>query len=284
MAKKNRNTLKKYFSEGAMPRSEHFADLIDSSLNTIDEGVRRTQENGYEISLFDKQERLLSFFRKIKDEDALVWSLSHNKKNDTLAFVKPDEEEEGAAPPLTLAPNGRVGINQAHPRSHLDVDGVISHKGRIGNYLEGLDAKSIKDGRAYVKADGKWHNITGPLRGCQAFEVMAGVGKLKTGQYAMMHATVLNAFNPTGYLFNFLNLKKRIRYTQSFYLNRAQKLKLRWMKSNEEEGIYFLQMRTNSKLEDGIWVQYYLTQLWFDEDMSASWRPEETPNDIDIKE
>ncbi|MFC1748520.1 hypothetical protein ACFL2V_06905 [Pseudomonadota bacterium] len=275
MAKKNRSTLKRYFSEGAMPTSDHFGDLIDSSLNTVDEGFTRTPENGYEISLIGEHERLLSFFRQCDDDDVPVWSISYDKRRDTLTFIKPDDDEH-TTPPLTLAREGRVGINHKNPQWNLDVDGIIAAKGRVGTCLGGKD-KIPDDGRAFIPADGEWHNITGPLQGCHAYEVMAGVGKEKTGQYSLMNAIAINTFNPRGWLFNFLNLKKRIKYNQAYYLSRSYKMKLRW-KQGDEDGVYYLQMRTNSHFGDGdIKARYYLTQLWFDEDMSGSWDPDEVP-------
>jgi len=119
-----------------------------------------------------------------------------------------------------------------------------------------------------VPADSQWHNISGPLNGCQAFEVMAGVGNKGTGKYALMKAVALNTFNPRGLLFNLFNLKKRIKYQQAYYLSRSNRIKLRWQGKGGE---YFLQMRSNCHYGEGVRIRFYLTQLWFDQDMSESW-------------
>ena len=37
----NRSTLKAYFSEGKMPTADHFAALIESTLNMADEGFKK---------------------------------------------------------------------------------------------------------------------------------------------------------------------------------------------------------------------------------------------------
>lgn len=42
MAKTNRRTLKEYFSPGKKPDSSQFADLIDSMLNIVDDGLVKT--------------------------------------------------------------------------------------------------------------------------------------------------------------------------------------------------------------------------------------------------
>ena len=39
MSRQNRTTLKNYFNTGARPTQEHFADLIDSNLNLVEDGT-----------------------------------------------------------------------------------------------------------------------------------------------------------------------------------------------------------------------------------------------------
>jgi len=256
MAKKNRSTLKRFFREGALPSEDQFADLIDSSLNMIDEGFDKSPENGFEISLIGDHDRLISFFRTAAAKD-MVWSISYDKEQDQLFIRKPDTEK--AIPPaMTFTADGKVGVNKSDPVHALDVDGVVAAHGRIG--------ASTGDTNT-VPADGEWHSITSALYGCHALEVMAGVGSKGTGRYALMNAIAVNTFNPKGWIFNFLNLKKRIRYHQSYYLARGNRIKLRWSGEGDE---YYLQMKTNCDYGDGAQIRYYITRLWFDEDMSGS--------------
>ena len=84
-----------------------------------------------------------------------------------------------------------------------------------------------------------------------------------------MNALAINAFNPTGWLFNFLNLKKRIKYQQAYYLSRGNRIKLRWLTEGEH---YYLQIRTVCAYGDEVKIRYYLTSLWFDQDMRESWQ------------
>lgn len=266
MAKKNRSTLKRYFREGALPSADQFGDLIDSALNTVDEGFDKTAENGFEVSLIGEHERLISFFRESASKQA-VWAISYDKGQDRLYFSKPGTEEQHP-PGLVLDPMGRVGINNRDPQWALDVGGTISAAGRIG---------ANPSGQKSVPADGRWHSITGALNGCHALEVMAGAGNKGSGKYALMQATALNTFNPSGFFFNFLGLKNRIHYRQSYYLSRTHKLKLRWLGGKGRE--YQLQIRSNSNYGEGVRIRYYITSLWFDEEMSESWaQPDEMDN------
>ena len=264
MAKKNRSTLKRYFSEGALPSADQFADLIDSDLNTIDEGFDKSPENGFEISLIGDHDRLISFFRNNAGKQA-VWSISYDKQTDRLLFVKPHQEEE-AATVLAFDPKGRLGVNTSEPQWELDVAGVVAAHGRLGGnpYL-----KKQKT----VPADGGWHDITDSLKGCQAFEVMAGVGKKDTGRYALMRAVAFNTFNPKGLMFNVFRRKNRIKYNQAYYRSRGDKIKLRWFGRGDD---YSLQMRTNCAYGEGVRIRYYLTRLWFDDIMEESWSHDST--------
>ncbi len=256
MPKRNRDTLKNFFRKGALPSERQFHDLIDSALNMVDEGFSKTPDNGIEVATQGEHHTLMSFSRA-EEPGRFDWSLgfTRDRERNALSFSARDQEGN-ETPSVTLDPGGKVGVNTQAPEFALDVAGVIRSQGRIG---------VGPDGNSSVPADGKWHDITGPLDGCQAFEVMAGVGKKRTGKYALMHAFALNTFNPAGFLFNFLNLKKRISYHQAHYRSLGDKLKLRWSGTNRE---YRLQLKSNSDYGDGIRIRFYLTRLWFDSFMN----------------
>ena len=127
---------------------------------------------------------------------------------------------------------------------------------------------------AQVPADGTWHDITGPLTGFQALEVMATVGgRPGQGQYAVVYARALNAYNPGGrwwnpFGFNFLRHKTRIRVQQSYYRSRIDQLRLRWSGQGHE---YRLQIRSSRNFgtdEDGqqVAIRIGVTGLWPDLD------------------
>ena len=169
--------------------AREFADLIDSSLNTLEDGFDKSASNGFEITVLGKHTELLSFFRDNLTEQPL-WQLRFDEKSNALQF-KP----LNTAPVLTLTAQQRVGIATDTPASTLHVAGVITQHGQRGYQ---------PNGKAQIPADGQWHDISGPLQGCQAFDVMAGTGNKGSGKYALLKATAINTFNPGGWWFNFL--------------------------------------------------------------------------------
>ncbi len=274
MALKKRQTLINYFRAGNLPTEEHFTDLIESTLNIVDDGFSKSRENGFHIAAMGNYDGLLSFRRDNAPNDP-VWSVTYVDGTNKLCFRSAEAEQ----PALTLSvdteedrteedrasdrtdPGARIGVNRSDPVCALDVAGVVKSEGRIGANAKGFTT---------VPADGAWHDVAGPLDGCHAFEVMAGVGQREKGRYALMRAYAHNAFNPRGWFFNFLCLKRRIRYDQSYFRSMSDKIRLRWTGDNHG---YRLQLKTNSAYDDGIVVRFYLTRLWFDPLMAAS-RPE----------
>lgn len=261
MPKRNRNTLKNFFREGALPTAGNFADMVDSNLNLIDEGFDKSKAYGLEISPLGDYESLLSFFRNNDPEHDPQWTISYDRDQGQLLFHRYDQDKKPQTV-LTLNQKGEVGINCRNPQWGLDVNGIIRSEGRTGmNPTQ----------ETTVPADGQWYDITGELNGCQAFEVMAGAGDKGTGNYALMRAIAMNTFNPRGWIFNFLKLKNRIRYQQAYYNSRANKLKLRWFGKGRQ---YRLQLRSNCDYGNDIRISFSLTKLWFDEDMRESWSGE----------
>jgi len=256
MARRNRSTLKHFFKEGALPTADEFGDLIDSAVNQIDEGFDRTPEDGLKIASLDVYDSLVSFYRGSVDADAL-WSIGYDDKQDRLLFKKvgPDGNRSTV---LALSPDGRLGVNVRAPAFALDVGGVVRSEGRLG----------VSDAAHTAMADGDWHDITGELTGCQALEITAGVGKEKTGRYALLHAIALNTFNPVGLFGNLLNRRKRIRCQHAYYSARGNRLQLRWTGAGRR---YRLQLRTRCDYGEAIRIQYHITRLWFDAAMKGSW-------------
>lgn len=260
MAKKNRKTLKEYFQEGRLPSQEHFSDLIDSTLNVIDEGFDKSPEEGFKVSQLGDSGKLISFFENIAVKSPL-WSLALDPVTENLVFEgKPRNSGAGSqgaggndsTDVLSLSPDGRVGVNKRAPGFELDVEGTVSSLGRIGGNA------------GYVPADGKWHEITEELEGCHALEIMAGVGERGSGKYALIHAFAVKAFGARG----------KITYHQAHYGSRCNCIKLGW---KGKARTYRLQLRTRCKYKEGIHVKYYITRLWFDPYMNDNRPPEGGP-------
>lgn len=276
MALKNRRTLKNYFKNGNVPSQEEFEDLIDSSLNMIDEGFDKTPRDGFEVSQLGDDGKLVSFIKADLGAKPLYFiNLDENK---TLNFGSPqhesilsmsDQADNEMSVGIGIDPR-KVDFQPDIGAIRLDVAGAVRAEGRIGVVSQYNSEERL------ALADGKWHNITDDLTGCQAFEVMAGVGGQKNhGRYALMNAVAMNTYHPSGFIFNFLNLKRRIKCHHAYYRSRSDKLSLRWSGQGARNSNYRLQIRSNgdygNDIDDKpITIRYYCTRLWFDEDMSLS--------------
>lgn len=297
-----RRELKGFFTPKKPPAAQQFAKLIDSTYNLNYQGFNMSVEHGFEVSTSGEFEGLLGLYVAEDSQagpQAPLWSIKVDEpnKSDThghpnLTFV-PDRAEadrqnvssadtgtETFAPALTLSRKGGVGVQTKTPDFDLDINGSMSCKTRLGTVPlrqvgddgPGEQENVPADQPVPVPADGNWHNITAALGGCQAFEVMAGVGKKDTGRYALLHAVALSTFNPTGWLFNFLQLKNRIKCRHSYYRSRSDKLALRWSGSDRH---YFLQIRSNGNYGVGpqgepVRINYHITKLWIHPMMTLS--------------
>ncbi len=253
MAKKNRHTLKNYFTNGSLPSQEHFGDLIDSMLNVIDEGFDKSAEEGLKVSQLEGTGTLMSFYEQIAVRSP-IWSMRLDQTTKSLILASADKRAA-----LSLSPDGRVGINTDHPQHELDVAGVIRAVGRIG-----VPTHDANNAELRVPADGKWHPITGGLDGCHAFEIMAGVGgKQGAGNYALLHAFAVNTFNS----------KSSITCHEAHYDSRCNQLQLRWQGTTHD---YRLEIRTRCPYGDGTYsIRSYITRLWFDHQMDQSRQAEQ---------
>lgn len=249
MTKKNRKGLQDMFRNGSLPTETAFTDLIDSMLNSMDDGFEKTSEEGWKISQLD-DERLISFYQNMKTPGP-IWFVNLNRATSNLHIGNVSNSHVLTLGNIVNA-DGRedtiragIGINKDEPECELDVAGTIASYGRAG-----------RKGENAVPADGEWYDITEILTGCQAFEVVAGVGGHDAdGKYALMHAFALCTYNS----------KNHISYHQAHYGSRCNRLELRWERASGEENFkYTLQLRVESPYGDDIWVKYHLTRLWQD--------------------
>lgn len=241
MTRRNRKTLKNFFQKGQMPTEEHFSDLIDSMVNIVDEGISKSINHGLEISSIGDSTKLISFYKDIEDNEP-DWSIDADKESAHLSINNSKDKSI-----LTLQEEGHVGIGTNQPRTALEVNGVVSYKGRTGSYKTGQ-----------IPADKQWHTILSKLEGCHAFEIMAGVGNIHTGKYALMNASVMNTFHS----------HRRVFYHQSFFRTIfCNHIKLRWRGTKDS---YRLEMRTKRNYGGNIRVNYSIGQQWFDKFMDNS--------------
>ena len=64
MASKNRETLKNYFKKGGFATEKEFSDLIDSSMNLIDDGISMTPRQGLKLNPLGSFSSFIYFFKK----------------------------------------------------------------------------------------------------------------------------------------------------------------------------------------------------------------------------
>ncbi len=237
----NRSTLKNYFKQGTSPTEVNFADLIESTVNKVDDGFSKTDKDGLMLSPKGNTKSLLSFYDDIRDKEP-EWTMAINKdkENRGLAFQGSDGESS-----LFLKDGGNVGIMTDAPKHPLEVNGMVSMQGRIGNYNSGE-----------VPGDGQWHPILTELDEIQAFEVVASIrGSKGRGKYAFTHAIAVATFGASRW---------RIRHTRAYWGWFWNRISLRWRGDVHN---YQLQIRTMThygmnELDEPRPIKYAITRLW----------------------
>jgi hypothetical protein len=242
MSLQNRNTLKNFFRKGQMPSESNFMDLIDSMINKVDDGMSKNIDDGLTLSPIGTSKKLMSFFKSIEDKNP-AWSIEID--NSALHIIS--NTQKGPLEIVTLKDGGNVGINNPDPQYALDVNGTLGIKERVGTHQQGK-----------VLADGKWHKIMEGLNGCYAFEIIAGVGKKRTGKYALIHALALSTFGRSS---------NRIQINQAYYGTRCNKIDLRWTGDTYNLN---LEMRTRCSYDGEYFINYNITNLWSDPAMEGS--------------
>jgi hypothetical protein len=207
MALLNRQSLINYFKKGSTPTDKHFSDLIDSTVNIVDDGITRDRKNGFRITSVGNSNRLISFYKDFKQVEP-EWSISLQKdKNNSLTF-----QELNNDPAVVLQSGGNVGIGVQNPKSKLDIDGIVTSKGRVGSFKKGQ-----------VPADGKWQVLIGELREPCALELMVRVdGEKGSGRYALAHVIALNTFGGR-------MSKGTIKKSSAYYGSYFNRLRFKWV-------------------------------------------------------
>ncbi len=234
----NRSSLYKKFKNGNRPQEGDFHDLINSTINKLDDGIAKSFKAGLELAPQDEQDgSVISLYEKLSDPNP-SWklNLSGEDKEKTLDIINQNSE----MPAISITQNNCIGLNKRSPNYALDIEGKLGYKGRIGTYAQGE-----------IKANGKWQVVLTGLKGVSAFELMANArdeeGK---GKYALLHAVLLNAY--TGE-------QGRIRRTHNYYSWRWwRRIRVRWFGTPFDYG---LEMKTASDYGDKGVVNYHIATL-----------------------
>jgi hypothetical protein len=250
-----RKDLKQFFRNGQIPTENHFGFLIDSSINKQDDGLYKDDLDGLVLSPSEDSKRLLSFKKNINDE----YSFFRFEKDEDLqspilrlSSITPGSGEKDGnqdEKAFFFHENGNLSVGSKSDKGHkVHVKGFIGMEGRAGTF-EGKSA----DGKA--PANARWHPIVEGLDNCQAFEIVARTGKIKSGKFAIIHAYALSAFG---------NSRSKIKITSAHYGSfwGWSKIKLRWKSYGTHN--YALEIKTNSNYGEGIDIFYKITRLWDD--------------------
>ncbi|GAB5417890.1 MAG: hypothetical protein Crog4KO_23620 [Crocinitomicaceae bacterium] len=246
MALKDRDTLKNLFKKGTLPSENSFADIIDSTINKIDDGFSKSMKDGLMLSPVGKSKKVLSIFNKVTDKEP-QWSVETEdglgeKKDETQLHFRTNDAESL----LALSNKQRIGIKNDAPMHDVDINGTIAVSARVGN----------RAASTLAPADGKWHTILGDLNYCNMFEVVARTGVLKSGNHAMVHALAMSSYGNS-------NAKVKHTYVR-FSWWRPLRIKLRWTGDTYN---YQLQIRTTKNLGKDAKIKYHVTELWSDENI-----------------
>lgn len=230
MPKRNRQTLKERYKPGYRPSSEDMWDLIDSSVNILDDGFSKQAETGMALAPMEGRNSVLSVFKEAGD-DLPEWQMEINRETGDLCIGNPSGDE--FVPSITLKRGGGTELKKG-----LAVKGILEAPGRKGTFVEGK-----------VPANGYWHDIAGRLEGCWALEVIAGCGRKNSGKHALVVATAVHCFGA----------RRRISRTSSCYGMSGNRICLKWKKDGTACRLY---MKTRFNYGDGIMIRYNISRLW----------------------
>lgn len=206
MALINRQTLKNYFKKGGFVTEKHFFDLIDSSLNVIDDGVSIKPDHGLKLNPLGFSTRLISFFKKSTQKDP-EFSIDLDKENIEGLSVQSFEDETL----MKFKREGQIGIKTNDPRYDLEVKGTLGFETKVGTHIMGE-----------VPGDRNWHTIIGNLDGINGYEIIAQIkGTPGLGRYCMAHAIALSTFGGR-------TSRNKIKNTAAYYGNFLNKIVFRW--------------------------------------------------------
>lgn len=262
----NRDALKQLFQKGKTPSENHFAHLIDSSLNKMEDGIGKTPAEGLQLSPQGSFDQVLSVYERM-DLPLPSWQIKLMRQNHAqgLSFDKIEKDEDNKTESesrLFLANNGKIGLHTTQPWAPFHVNATAGLKARVGTHTYGQ-----------VAGDGEWHSILCNLSGICSFEVVARIeGPPGRGKYAITHAIALRTFG--GKL-----SRSKIPQTRAYYGWFWNRIELRWEGSIFD---YSLQVRTRQSYELGengekSMIKFHVTNLWDNELFAGDQLPEPEP-------
>ena len=236
MAKRNRETLKNHFRQGEKPTQQAFEALIDSTLNTLDDGFSGSPHIGMGLSPLTDQGVILSAFRSPGDQYP-AWEFIIDKNTGNLHVQH--SEDCSSQPVFTIKNNQDDDKNNPE----VEVNGMVRCQGIKNNNITGQ-----------APADGKWHDVlkeADPEEGCFALEIVAGCGERNKGRYALLSATAIHCYGS----------RRRIRKVRSCFGLWGNRICLRWVKIKDRFACR-LQIKTVFRYGEGTMIDYQIARLW----------------------
>lgn len=226
MATRGREILKGFFSNGKRPTQQEFEDLIDSSVNILDDGYSKNGDDGLKLSLKNDSNVLMSFCTQSEADPA--WMFTINEAEDLTIEQKKNHKEIALGDHKNYTPNLILNTPKTIINGDLEIQGV-----RKGSSLSDELANKLT-------ADGKWHDLTKDLNGVYALEVVATIcGNKGSGEYAVLMGWATQCYGS----------HKKIKLVGSHYGFWGHKLKLRWHKQNNQS--YRLQIKSRLSYKNG---------------------------------
>ena len=231
MAIKNRDTLKNYFQKGTIISEKQFIDLIDSSMNIIDNGIDVNPKDGLRLNPTGIFSKIISFFEK-KSKKSADYSININHQNIEGLSLNNSSDET-----LLKINQDKIGVKTDEPAYDLHVNGALASNFRLGTYASGS-----------IPANGKWHKIIENLDAINIFEIVATAsGEINSGNYSALHAIALSTFGGSK---SRSKIKVLTAYWNGFgFLGKIfskRKIKIRWGGTLHN---YYLEMKTSGDWE-----------------------------------
>lgn len=234
MAIRNRNTLISGFSKGQRPTADDFKNLIESTVNILDDGFAKDAQTGIKLAPISEQEGTVMTFLQSMTDDGGRWVIDVIEHDLRISRV----QENVKHPVLQLRQSGEMEFGD--PESPVTIQGTLNAGQRSGKKVD-----------KQIPADGRWHDLTDYLEGVHALEVVCVMGKRHTGKHAVLLAHATHCFGS----------KPRIHRIRSHFGVFGNRLMLRWHKSRNERACK-LQVRTRFKIGPDFFIHGSVTSLW----------------------
>ncbi|MHA3787026.1 hypothetical protein ACX0HA_02355 [Flavobacterium hauense] len=236
MAKLNRETLVNYFSSGQRPTGEAFKNLIESTVNILDDDFSEKPDAAIKVAGDGNEREVISFYRQ-SGEPSPDWTICVENNGDLVISRRQNEDQFKSS--ITFKDDGDIEINGRN---------TWISGGRRGEALE------------IVPADGKWHNIKENLTGINMFEVTAAYSAA-SGKHSTLIAWATHCFGKRRKI-------RRIRPRTFFFW--TNKIRIRWVRVKDTNGHKTkctLQIRTRYNCGKNSSIQCSVTQLWSNSQM-----------------